>query len=285
MAHDWSQAEVELIVSDYLEMLASELRGEPYSKTEHRRRISGLLNHRSDGSIERKHQNISAILIELGLPYVDGYKPLRNYQQRLFEAVRSRLLGNRPILDLVEESVTRPVKGPEISDILSRMEDPPSARLVESERVADSPRRISAPLAMIGRDYLAEESRNRSLGNAGEEFAVRYERARLIHAGRENLADRVEQVSITQGDHLGFDVRYYEVGGLDRLIEVKTTGYGKEVPFYLTRNELRVSREHRDEYHLYRIFRFRSDPKLFSLKGALDDVCLLDPIQYQARAR
>ena len=88
---DWSEIEVEAAVADYLDMLALELRGEPFNKAEHNRALLRLLNRRSRGSIERKHQNISAVLIELGYPYIDGYKPLRNYQEVLKEVVEERL--------------------------------------------------------------------------------------------------------------------------------------------------------------------------------------------------
>src|SRR6266853_644395 len=95
---DWSEIEVEAAVADYLDMLALELRGEPFNKAEHNRALLRLLNRRSRGSIERKHQNISAVLIELGYPYIDGYKPLRNYQEVLKEVVEERLIG-APALD------------------------------------------------------------------------------------------------------------------------------------------------------------------------------------------
>src|SRR4051794_36194775 len=80
MAEDWSRVEVEATVAAYLEMLDQELRGIAYNKSEARRRLIGMLNGRSEGAIRRKHQNISAILIELGFPAIGGYKPLSNYQ-------------------------------------------------------------------------------------------------------------------------------------------------------------------------------------------------------------
>src|ERR1035441_4200999 len=64
-------------------MLQKELAGRDYNKTEHRNRLIKLLNNRSDGSVEFKHQNISAALINLGSPYIKGYKPRWNYQQLL----------------------------------------------------------------------------------------------------------------------------------------------------------------------------------------------------------
>jgi hypothetical protein len=65
MPTDWSREENEAIVADYLAMLLAERSGRTYSKTEHRRLLSPLLNARSDTSIERKHMNISAALLDL----------------------------------------------------------------------------------------------------------------------------------------------------------------------------------------------------------------------------
>lgn len=83
MGDFWNVKEVEAIVADYFKMLDNELHGIHYNKTEHRHALSTLLNTRTDGSIERKHQNISAVLIDQGFPYIAGYKPLQNYQQLL----------------------------------------------------------------------------------------------------------------------------------------------------------------------------------------------------------
>jgi hypothetical protein len=78
----WSDVEVEATVADYFEMLPKECRDEPFNKAEHNRNLRKLLSGRSRGAVEqRKHQNISTILIEIGLPYVEGYKPLANYQE------------------------------------------------------------------------------------------------------------------------------------------------------------------------------------------------------------
>ncbi len=68
---DWSNIEVEAIVSDYFDMLQNELRGITYNKAEHRRNLRKIIN-RSEGSIEFKHQNISAALINNGAPYIKG---------------------------------------------------------------------------------------------------------------------------------------------------------------------------------------------------------------------
>ena len=81
-------------------------------------------------------------------------------------------------------------------------------------------------------DYLRREARNRSLGDAGEALVMDYERLRLEHAGKDQLAQNIEQVSKTVGDHAGYDIRSYHADGRDRFIEVKTTRYGRYTPFY-----------------------------------------------------
>ncbi len=127
MGEDWKREEVEATVADYLDMLSKELRGLKYAKTAHRHRLAEMLNMRSDGAIERKHQNISAVLIELGFPYVSGYKPLRNYQQLLYDVVSSRLEINQTLVDTVRFQVQQPAPIPVVADILATLVAPPAA--------------------------------------------------------------------------------------------------------------------------------------------------------------
>ncbi len=281
MGEDWSREEVEATVADYFDMLDRELHGLAYNKTEHRHWLRGLLNMRSDGAIERKHQNISAVLIDLGFPYIAGYKPLRNYQQLLFDVVEDRLKNNKSLVDFVRLQVHQPAAVPSVDDILAVLVSPPAPTPVERFPVGVQVReRMSTP---YGVDFIAQEAQNRSLGAAGEQFVVRFEIARLIHSGRENLASNVEQVSVTQGDGAGFDVLSFDTSGRERFIEVKTTAYGPLTPFFVTRNEVEVSHKSDDSYYLYRAFQFRHQPKLFAKQGQLDKSFTLDPSQYVAR--
>ena len=168
MAEDWSRAEVEATVADYFGMLDHEVRGRDYNKSAHRRRLAALLNHRTDGAIERKHQNISAILIELGFVYVVGYKPLRNYQQLLFETVENRLAQSQSLADVVRQQVSEPAPVPTVDDILASLVDPP---VPDADRAKYRPSVARERLRpQQGVDYLAIEATNRSLGAAGEEF-------------------------------------------------------------------------------------------------------------------
>ena len=64
VSEGWAREEVEATVAAYFGMLRAELSGTRYSKAEHRRRLLPLLQRRSEQSVEFKHANISAILIE-----------------------------------------------------------------------------------------------------------------------------------------------------------------------------------------------------------------------------
>src|SRR6204780_2236580 len=79
---NWQEDELDAIVTDYFAMLAADLSGQPYVKS----RLSAALMAqigRTHRSVEFKHQNISAVLDELGMPWIPGYKPKRNYQKAI----------------------------------------------------------------------------------------------------------------------------------------------------------------------------------------------------------
>src|SRR6266404_301909 len=101
---DWSDGELDFIVADYFAMLRSELSGIEYNKSAHRRSLVKLVG-RTEGSVERKHQNISAVLGELALPTISGYKPLQNFQKSIIEAI-DRYLTHNP-KDLKPEQSVR----------------------------------------------------------------------------------------------------------------------------------------------------------------------------------
>lgn len=83
----WSHEEDRTIVRDYFVMLAAIQRGEKVNKAATRRALLPKLNNRSEASVEFKRMNISAVLEDLGRPYIAGYKPYPNYQAQLRSAV------------------------------------------------------------------------------------------------------------------------------------------------------------------------------------------------------
>ncbi|MEY2520802.1 MAG: hypothetical protein QOF24_2561 [Verrucomicrobiota bacterium] len=179
----------------------------------------------------------------------------------------------------VNSIVEAPVEAiPPIDDLLSIQVAPPVRE--------ESPSRIheeTVPKIQPGRrNYLEIEARNRSLGRAGEDLVLRFEHERLTRIGERTLAGRIQIVSRTLGDHLGYDIVSFEADGRERLIEVKTTRFGAMTPFFASRNEVNVSAKRETQCQLYRLFSFHSQPRLFALSGSLSDSCRLVPANYSA---
>ena len=264
-SRNWSDFEVEETVKVYFEMLASELKGDRYSKTEPRKALLTKLNHRSKGAVDFKHQNISAILVLRGLPYIDGYKPLGNFQTTLEETVDRLIQYRDDILELVKKGVeiAPPARTGGIS-ITEVLEAPPEAAINNStdgrKKRSYKPRKY---------DFVKREAENRELGKLGEEFVVKFEQERLRNAGRPDLAAKIERISETRGDGAGYDVLSFDQDGSERHIEVKTSNFGKNFPFDITANELDYSKDYPERYYLYRVFNYRKAPKIFMLQGAL----------------
>lgn len=274
---DWTRDEVEAIVDDYLSMLASELSGTSYNKAAHRRALRPRLDGRSDQSIEFKHANVSAILLAAGFPYIGGYKPRSNYQALLAEVVSDRISQSIELQEIAAADADRPIVVPEVEDILAVLQYRRGSVATPFRAAEPTFRRIR-----LTTNYIEREARNRSLGTAGELFVLNYERARLVHAGQEALASKIEHTSRVRGDHEGYDVLSYEAHGAERLIEVKTTKYGADVPFFVTRNEVATSETQSSCYHLYRLYDFRAAPRLYTLPGAISQSCLLSAENYLA---
>ena len=112
---------------------------------------------------------------------------------------------------------------------------------------------------------------------------MRLERHRLRLVGRDDLAGRVLWASEEVGDGLGFDVLSFDDRDeSERLVEVKTTGLGKFFPFYVTATELRCSEDVPERFHLFRVFDFGAEPRVYILAGSLAANCRLEPTQYRA---
>ena len=277
MSLDWKREEVAATVAAYLRMLTLELTGQAYNKSEHRRALHQLLPGRSEGAIEFKHGNISAVMIELGYPYVRGYQPRTNFQrQALFDEVTQQIAARPQLEYAAGKAVELPAAMPLIERFDAVRVEPPTLELRAREPDAYRPSVLSQ------RDYLEREARNQSLGLAGEEFVVHYERWRLIQRGHEQLADRIEHTSKVRGDGAGYDVLSFEEDGRERFIEVKTTAYAKETPFFISNGELSFANSHELEFRLYRVFEFRRAPRMFELRGRPDRHCQLDPTTYRA---
>lgn len=278
IGEDWSEAEVEATVRDYFEMLRAEAAGAAYNKSEHNQALRRVLNGRSKSSVELKHQNISAVLDALGLPYINGYKPRGNSQLLLRKSVQAYVLKHQhtvgSIVDALEE-----VKLPGEKTYLAALVEAPK-REVFVPSVTKVRERMPRKF-----DYAARDEANRKLGRAGEQWVIEFEQQRLTAAGHPELFQRLDWVSDSQGDGAGFDILSFEEDARERFIEVKTTNGGLGSSFLVSHNELLFSQEAQEQFHLYRVFRFRDGPRLFTLSGDLSQHVHLKPTDYRASFR
>jgi hypothetical protein len=197
----------------------------------------------------------------------------------LYETVERRLLARPELISSVVALVEQPADKPsDLHDILAIQVDPP----VRAKRKEALYEELSKPRYLLRRNYLEQESRNRSLGLAGEELVLEFEHQRLWKAGFKSLAERIDHVSKSKGDGSGFDILSFETNGRERLIEVKTTRFGALTPFFASKNEVEISDERSAEYHVYRLFDFSKNPKLFQLNGSMRSNCTLEAVQFRA---
>ena len=83
----WTEREVQVVLDAYFQMLLWELDGRAFVKADVRGGIGSELPARSNKSIEFKWCNVSAVLDEMDLPWIQGYRPLPNYQRSLVRRV------------------------------------------------------------------------------------------------------------------------------------------------------------------------------------------------------
>lgn len=253
-------------------MLAEEIAGRSFVKA-HRARALMDLTGRTHRSVEFKHMNISAVLSELGLPIIKGYKPKPNYQNAIFEAIDRWLSANPDGL-----AVNQPAN-PQIglAEAMSLYEEPPPALLDSEPERPEGLKRLIRKFDPVERDF-----RNRALGRAGEALILEFEQRRLHDSGRKDLAKKVRWIAEEEGDGAGYDIRSFSTEGQERFLEVKNTNGSQRTPFFLTRNEEAVSREYQEAYRIYRLYDFIKDTRLFTLRPPLSKHVVLETETYRA---
>ena len=276
---EWAPWEVGIVVPAYFSMLHDDLDGKEFVKKHRYLQVSErLAGGRNFKSVERKFQNISAVLYLEDLAHIQGLKPMWNFQDELQEAVLEWLDGPAGEREQLRD-VPRPWEAPQPT--------PEASADLEVPPPAVSPRSDSADRRReIARSYDAArlDATKRRLGRLGEEWAVEYERDRLKMADRPDLAAQVVRVA-GKNDALGWDVESFAEDGERRLLEVKTTGMGIKTPFILTSNERKRWEDHLGEYEVFRIFDFGSNPHFYRLTGMPEDEAQLTAASWEVRPK
>lgn len=279
IGEDWTAEEVQATVASYFEMLRLEAARQQYTKSEFNAQLRQQLRGRSKGSVELKYQNISAVLHGLELPFIPGYKPRSNAQLLLRQAVQKFVLDHSDLVSHVVDAMEE-VKTPAQRTFHASLVAPPPLETVALVKKDEAKPRLPRKMNWAQRDEA-----NRMLGRAGEQWVIGFEQRRLTEAGYPELFQQLDWVSDRLGDGVGYDILSHERPGEHRFIEVKTTNGGHASAFIISRNELDCAAEKEDAFHLYRVFQFREEPKVYILKGKLAEQLHLEPIDYRASFR
>lgn len=260
-------------------MLLLEAKAQKYSKAERNASLRQQLKGRSRASVELKHQNVSAVLHGMDLPFISGYKPRGNSQLLLRKAVQRFILDHTDLVGQVVDALEE-IRPPAEQQFRAVVVDAPALHVVAQPD-------LLAPRLRLPRkiDFAARDEANRQLGQAGEHWVLGFEQQRLRDAGAPELFERVDWISDRLGDGTGYDILSYDTADQPRYIEVKTTHGAHASAFIISRNELDFSREAGDAFHLYRVFQFRTAPRLYMLRGNVSTQLHLEPLDYRASFR
>ena len=265
----WNDDELDAIVADYFSMLRAELSRQHYVKSHHSAVLMQQIG-RTHRSVEFKHQNISAVLEEMGLPWIVGYKPKRNYQASIFGAIDRYLSSNE---DIVYHQL--PPKVLAVADDGATFVDTPKL-----EPQSDRPWQLERLVRKF--DPVERDLRNRSLGRAGEEFVLEVERKKLEKFQRLDLLKKIRWISAEEGDGAGYDILSFEPNGRELLIEVKTTNGAARTPFFISENERQRAAASSESWRLYRVHLFAQNPRIFQISPPLNKTLNLRPDTWRA---
>lgn len=137
------------------------------------------------------------------------------------------------------------------------------------------------------RDFDDANKRNQKTGDLGERLVFDYEKSKLEAAGVEEIdkklirtSEKPEYGNAYPCDILSIDVET----GNTVYIEVKTTRYNAETPFFISEDERVFSETHAASYRLYRVFDviLTKEPKFFEAEGYVGDNFTLTSDRYIA---
>lgn len=110
-------------------------------------------------------------------------------------------------------------------------------------------------------DFTTVNSENSALGDAGEVFALEWERNRLKELNVSfSILDEVIHFSRKYGDGAGYDILSRKDNDYElRYIEVKTTKGGLDTPFYMSENEKAFMEIYKDNTLIYRVYNYNQE--------------------------
>ena len=180
----------------------------------------------------------------------------------------------------------------EIKKVLDQYDNLPSGlhrTLIEAEpsvKLSKKYERITKPKT-TKIDYINKAKKDAEIGLLGEELVINYEKERLINLDLNEYAEKIRWIS-KESDLYGYDIESFDVDENGKVypikIEVKTTASKADTEFFVTKNELEVSKKYKKSYFIYRVYDAKGlYPKFYRAAGCISDNFILDPVTYMAR--
>ncbi|NLN50746.1 MAG: DUF3883 domain-containing protein, partial [Acholeplasmataceae bacterium] len=158
-------------------------------------------------------------------------------------------------------------------------------KVEKGERRSNKYHLISQPKRYKKIDYLLKAKEDHVTGLKGENVALKLERERVqnLNLDPDIYVKYVAGIS----DNFGYDIESVELKNgkiIKTYIEVKTTKDIKDTNFYVSKNELDVSIQKKEQYKVFRIYDIMSTmPKYYIAEGQIEDNFYLDPVTFSAR--
>ena len=136
-------------------------------------------------------------------------------------------------------------------------------------------------------DFKTINNENSALGDAGEVFALDWERNRLKDLNVSfNILDEVIHFSRKFGDGAGYDILSRKDNSYELLyIEVKTTKGGLDTPFYMSENEKNFMEIYKENTLIYRVYNYDKDTNVGEIEIITHDKLVaqydFNPITYK----
>lgn len=131
--------------------------------------------------------------------------------------------------------------------------------LTEKKKTKIIERRRKVQLKKINWEQLSNYKNN--IGLCGEELVLLSEKNKLIKYEMYEYLTRIEHVSQTRGDGLGYDIISFDREGNQIFIEVKSTNKDLKSDIFFTSNELLQMESLGNNYYLYRVYDLNLESK------------------------
>lgn len=223
----------------------------------------------------------------LSIEYYRDNLPSNSQMIKDLVTMKQILIG---VIDNVEISYGKHViHSPKNGDINLILNNEHAKRYIKPELPPhnDKQKSITYNESYQKQDYAQIQKMKKFWGDNGEDWVKKNEQLKLKECGRNDLAEKIEHVSVTKGDGLGYDIVSFDKNGNKIFIEVKTT-IGEDKDFQISANELNASKHYGDKYYIYRVFNFHNDnkdPKYYILNGNMFNKLNLQPTYYKANPK